>query len=135
MGSSILQAGLTSLKHSQVRWAIPELELLACKYMLNKYHFYMAWASKPITIYSDYQGLKNYQTHDIADIDNKYLFSIKSDLMMYNYEIKHVKGEANCIADCLSRRPEWLLNRNSSDSKGRTIGQRDEVCLRIIIVH
>ena len=29
--SSILQAGSTSLKHAQVRWAIPELELLACK--------------------------------------------------------------------------------------------------------
>merc|ERR1711895_42401 len=52
--------------------------------------------------------------------------------MMYNYEIKHIKGEANCIADCLSQRPEWLVNRNSSDSKGQTVGQRDEVCLRFI---
>ena len=42
--SSILQAGSTSLKHTQVRWAIPELELLACKFMLNKCHFYTAWA-------------------------------------------------------------------------------------------
>merc|ERR1711867_105466 len=42
------------------------------------------------------------------------------------------RGEANYIADCLSRRPEWLVNRNSSDNKGRTIGQRDEVCLRVI---
>ena len=42
--SSILQAGSTSLKHAQVRWAIPELELLACKFMLNKCHFYTAWA-------------------------------------------------------------------------------------------
>ena len=31
--SSILQAGSTSLKHAQVRWAISELELLACKFM------------------------------------------------------------------------------------------------------
>ena len=56
--SSILQAGSTSLKHAQVRWAIPELELLACKFMLNKCHFYTAWASKTIVIYSDCQGLK-----------------------------------------------------------------------------
>ena len=131
--SSILQAGSTSLKHAQVRWAIPELELLACKFMLNKCHFYTAWASNPITIYSDCQGLKSYQSRDIADIDNKRLFSIKSDLMAYNYEIKHVKGETNCIADCLSRRPEWLLNKDSSsDSKRRTKGPRDEVFLRII---
>ena len=94
--------------------------------MLNKCHFYTAWASKPIIIYSDCQGLKNYQTRDIADIDNKRLFSIKSDLMAYNYEIKHVKGETNCIADCLSRRPEWMKN------KGRAVTQRDEVCLRVI---
>ena len=120
---SILQAGSTSLKHAQVRWAIPELELLACKFMLNKCHFCTAWASKTITIYSDCQGLKNYQTRDIADIDNKHLFSIKSDLMMYNYEIKHIKGEANCIADCLSRCPEWLVIKDNS----LTIrdGQRD----------
>merc|ERR1712082_402815 len=51
---------------------------------------------------------------------------------MYNYEIKHVKGEANCIAYCLSQRSEWLVNRHSSDNKGRTTGQSDEVCLRII---
>merc|ERR1711867_356852 len=52
---------------------------------------------------------------------------------MYNYEIKHIKGEANCIADCLSRRSEWLVNKdNSSDNKGRTKGPRDEVFLRII---
>ena len=100
--------------------------------MLNKCYFYTALASNPITIYPDCQGLKSYQSRDIADIDNKRLFSIKSDLMAYNYEIKHVKGEANCIADCHSRRPEWLVNRNRSDNKGRTVGQRDEVCLRII---
>ena len=109
--SSILQAGSTLLKHAQVRWAIPELELLACKFMLNKCHFFTAWASKPIIIYSDCQGLKQYQSRDIADIDNRRLFKIKSDLMSYNYEIRHVKGEANCIADCLSRRPEWLLDK------------------------
>ena len=38
--SSILQAGSTSLKHAQVRWNIPELELLAVKYMLNKCSHY-----------------------------------------------------------------------------------------------
>ena len=58
--SSILQAGSTSLKHAQVRWAIPELELLAVKFMLNKCHFYTAWATKTIVIYSDCKGLKQY---------------------------------------------------------------------------
>ena len=134
--SSILQAGSTSLKHAQVRWAIPELELLACKFMLNKCHFFTAWASNPIIIYSDCQGLKQYQSRDIADIDNRRLFKIKSDLMTYNYEIRHVKGEANCIADCLSRRPEWMLDRNRQSDSKDSIGteaktSRDELCLRV----
>ena len=132
--SSILQAGLTSLKHAQVRWAIPELELLECKFMLNKCHFFTAWASKPIIIYSDCKGLKQYQSRDIADIDNRRLFKIKSDLMTYNYEIRHVKGEAKCIADCLSRRPEWMLvkDRQSDSKEGTRVsakGSRDKLCL------
>ena len=88
---SILKAGSTSLKHAQVRWAIPELELLAVKYLLNKCHFYTAWATKTIIVYSDCKGLKQYQTRDILDIDNHRLFMIKSDLMTYHYEIRHVK--------------------------------------------
>ena len=81
---SILKAGSTSLKHAQVRWAILELELLTVKYMLNKCHFYTAWATKTIVIYLDCKGLKQYQTHDISDIDNRRLFMIKSDLMTYD---------------------------------------------------
>ena len=73
---SILQASSTSLKHAQVRWAIPELELLAVKYMLNKCHFYMAWATKTIIVYSNCEGLKHYQTHNISDIDNHRHFMI-----------------------------------------------------------
>ena len=47
---SILQAGSTSLKHAQIRWNIPELDLLAVKYILNKFNFYMAYSRRPITI-------------------------------------------------------------------------------------
>ena len=104
--------------------------------MLNKCHFFTAWASKPIIIYSDCQGLKQYQSRDIVDIDNRRLFKIKSDLMTSNYEIRHVKGEANCIADCLSRRPEWMLDRNrQSDGrdgvKAEAEVSRDKLCLRV----
>merc|ERR1711873_75519 len=45
-------------------------------------------------------------------------------------------GEANCIADCLSRRPEWMTDKNrQSDSKDSNEdgagAPRDELCLRI----
>ena len=101
--SSVLQAGSTSLKHAQVRWNIPELELLAVKYMLNKCNFYSAWTSKTIIIYSDCSGLKQYQLIDISDIDKCRMFMIKSDIMQYNHKIRHVKGESSCIPDCLSK--------------------------------
>ena len=55
--SSILQAGSSSFKHAQVRWNIPELELLAVKYMLNKCNYYTAWFVKPIIVYSYCSGL------------------------------------------------------------------------------
>ena len=56
--------------------------------------------------------------------------------MTYNYEIRHVKGEVNCIADCLSRRPEWMLAKDRQpDSKDGTgvsaRGSRDKLCLRV----
>ena len=42
---------------------------------------------------------------------------INSNIMMFNYELKHIKGEANCIADCLSRLPTWLVGKDKkSDS-------------------
>ena len=56
--------------------------------------------------------------------------------MTYNYEIRHIKGEANCIADCLSWCPEWVLAKDrQSDSQGgagdSAKGPRDELCLRV----
>ena len=81
---------------------IPELELLAVKYMLNKCYFYTDYFCKPIPIYSEDSGLKDYQLKGISDIDNTRMFKVKSDIMCYNYIIIHVSGEVNCIADCLS---------------------------------
>ena len=83
--SSILQAGSTNQKHAQVRWSMPELELLAVKYMLNKCKIYTAHSSKPIIGYSDCSGIKQFQLRDISDIDNKRMASIKCDIMHYNY--------------------------------------------------
>ena len=83
--TSLLQAGSTNLKHAQVRWSMPELELLAVKHMLNKCNFYTAHSSKPIIVYSDCSGLKHFQMRDISDIDNKRMATIKCDIMHYNY--------------------------------------------------
>ena len=63
---------------------------------------------------------------------------IKSDIMVYNYVLRHIKGEANCITDCLSRRPTWLVGKdknsdNDQDSMlTRCSDNSDEFCLRVI---
>ena len=93
--TSLLQAGSTNLKHAQVRWSMPELELLAVKYMLNKCNFYTAHSTKPIIVHSDCSGIKQFQLRDISDIDNKRMASIKCDIMHYNFQIKHISGQVN----------------------------------------
>ena len=45
--SSILRAGSTTLKHAQVRWSIPELEILAVKYMLTNAFFTQPTQASP----------------------------------------------------------------------------------------
>ena len=66
------------------------------------------------------------------------MFNIKSDIMHYNYEIKHVSGQANCIADCFSRRPAWLVGKDRTSEcdqdllRGGDTGPRDELCIRVI---
>ena len=58
--------------------------------------------------------------------------------MHYNDQIKHISGQVNCIADCLSRRPQWLVgkDRGSDNSQGLSdgdgCGPRDELCMRVI---
>ena len=62
---------------------------------------------------------------------------MKSDLMTSDYEIRHVKGETNCITDCLSCHPAWLTGKDkgSDCSQGpvetRHHGPRDKLCLRV----
>ena len=58
---------------------------------MNKYHFYTAWADKPIIIYSDSSGLRDFQLGDISDIDNEMMFNIKAYIKSYKYTIKHWK--------------------------------------------
>ena len=82
--------------------------------------------------------MKQYKLKDISDIDIKHMFIIKSDIMHYNFEIKHVPSETNCIADCLSRRPEWLICKDRASDcdqdplRGGDSDTRDKLCLRVI---
>ena len=36
------------------------------------------------------------------------MLNIKANLQVYNYNVKHVKGTKNHLADVLSRRTVWL---------------------------
>ena len=42
------------------------------------------------------------------------MINIKADIQHHNYVIKHVPRVTKCIADCLSRRPGWLVTDTDS---------------------
>merc|ERR1712112_658686 len=108
---SILKFGSTCLKNAQIRWHPTELELLAIQYCLTKCHFYTAWSDKPVTIYSDCAGLRNFEAQEISSMHSRRMLEMKVNMQMYNYTVKIIKGKKNEIAEMLSRRPTWLVDK------------------------
>ena len=114
---SIVQVGSTTLKGSQLRWHLSELEALAIDYLFSKSHFITFCSAKTVDVYSDCSGLKNFETLDIHNIKNRRLLAIKERLQSYNYRVLYIAGARNEMADALSRTPVYF----DSESKPKTL--------------
>ena len=67
---------------------------------------------------------------DITTLSNRRMISLKDKLQPYNYQIKHVAGKRNSIADSLSRVPEWFKNSKPTDDLNFVI---EEGILRVLV--
>ena len=91
---------------------------LAVWYFLTKTDYYTVYTSIPTIIHSDCAALTGFEDKMITDLTNKRMRDIHFKIQAYNYRIVFIKGSRNKIADCLSRLPTWLENK---DGEGETL--------------
>ena len=49
-------------------------------------------------------------------MQNKRILEMKAYMQVYNYVVRHIKGVKNSIADQLSRRPTWLVDKDDKET-------------------
>lgn len=124
-----------TLSDPETRYASSETECLAVVWGINYFKTYLKSSSK-FTVFSDCQALKWLQQ---VKSPNSRLLRWKLELQSYDYEIRHIKGKENLVADCLSRyidskevkvinvmtRAKTRLHeqKNSSKSKGEVMNE------------
>jgi hypothetical protein len=86
------------LQERERRYFTTEIELLAIVYVLSKFEYYLR--GRHFILFTDHNPLVTLQTLHFknAKISRWILF-----LQGLDFEIRHVRGHDNCIADCLSR--------------------------------
>jgi len=86
---------------TMTRWSTYEQELYAILYCLTRNPFRQLLKLKKFTVETDHRNLQYLSSVD-ADRSPK-LTRWKLILLEYTFEIKHISGESNVVADCLSR--------------------------------
>ena len=82
----------------------------------------------------DCSGLKDFQLQDITQIQNTRLLSIKVNLQIYNYTVKHIKGSKNHLADVFSRSPVWLnTDHTIGPDEGLDFEDGDAFAMRVMV--
>ena len=109
----IIWCGSSCLSPAQKRFSITELELLACVYAYKKTSYFLK--GHRFYLHTDHQALLGLMQKDLCEIENDRLSKLAERLGNADFEMKHVKGEKNIIADCLSRKPEnWLEKKEQA---------------------
>ena len=88
------------LNHQQRNWNTTEKECFAVVSSIKKWHHYVF--GRDFIVKTDHHALcwlnRNHNS-------NPKLNRWRMLLQDYSFTIQHVKGKANCVADCLSRYP------------------------------
>lgn len=87
-----------SLSPSQRRWSTTKRELFAVVVALKKYREYLF--KNPFTLYTDHKALVYLHTQKVA---NNLILSWYETLMEFDFDVVHLPGILNRLADSLSR--------------------------------
>ena len=101
---AVLQCGSTSLTPAQVNYSVTELEFIAVLWGLQKPAFYTK-GDPSVTVYSDHSALTTLCKKELIKVENNRIINILEKLSDYNYEVVHLAGSKNQVADFVSRHP------------------------------
>jgi hypothetical protein len=87
-----------SLTSSEQNYAATEGECLAVKWAVDKFHYYLH--GNRFLLRTDHKAL---EWLDSARFTNSKLERWAMQLQGYDFEVQHIKGSTNCVADYLSR--------------------------------
>ena len=88
------------LTSAETRWAIIELELLAVTFALYRLRVYL-WGVH-LSVETDHKPLLGIQRKDIHELSPRFQ-RLRLKLLKFDFELSHISGQSNVIADVLSR--------------------------------
>ena len=101
----VIFAGSRFTKEAESRYAPIEGEALALVHGLKSCRMFVL-GNPNLTVVVDHKPLiKIFNDRTLDTIDNPRILCLKEKALMYQFEIRHIAGEANCTADWMSRNP------------------------------
>jgi RNase H-like domain found in reverse transcriptase/Reverse transcriptase (RNA-dependent DNA polymerase)/Integrase zinc binding domain/Retroviral aspartyl protease len=102
---------------AQRNYAVHEWELLAVIEALKAWRCYLYGSSHPIKVYTDHSSLQYISTQPNLSARQCRWVEIMQD---YTFQISHIKGEMNVVADALSRRSDYeLMHQQENETRLR----------------
>ena len=99
-----LQRTMYNYVTAQLNYLVHEKELLSIIHTLQKWHTDLL--SVPITIYTDHHTLENFDQQKDLPCSQAQWWGFFPN--MYDHHIVYIPGDANCIADTLSKLPNTI---------------------------
>ena len=107
--------GSHHLTSAEKNYSTLEGEALAIAWCLKKARLFLLGCEN-LTFVTDHKALLEiFGDKQLKDINNPQLLNLKERTLMYQFQIKYVKGKKNCVADTLSHYPALSCNPEESD--------------------
>ena len=106
-GIQIISCNSTCLTEAQTRYGVTELECLALVFAARSCHFWFM-GSKKINLLTDCSAIRELIMKDINEITSPRLQRLMEKVNHYSWDVTHISGKKNLLADTLSRAPRKI---------------------------